>query len=159
MGMITDRARWLSTWDSQAMQQIAKCNVPFHLNGVSYLPLALFFSPSLSLSIVSYRRICSPTSHYSYYEQSKKKKEMGWGVIICYFCPFVGVSACLNFLLLSSHFPLLSQIHIVHDVLRGCQGCHRIPSDWLQIGTNLRLLKIRFSTFWLAEPKCTETDL
>ena len=26
-------------------------------------------------------------------------------------------------------------------------------------GTNLGILKISFSTFWLAEPKCTETDL
>ena len=26
-------------------------------------------------------------------------------------------------------------------------------------GTNLGVFKISFSTFWLAEPKCTETDL
>ena len=26
-------------------------------------------------------------------------------------------------------------------------------------GKNLRLFKISFSTFWLGEPKCTETDL
>ena len=26
-------------------------------------------------------------------------------------------------------------------------------------GTNLRLFKISFSTFWLTKPKCTETDL
>ena len=26
-------------------------------------------------------------------------------------------------------------------------------------GINLGLFKIRFSTFWLTEPKCTETDL
>ena len=29
----------------------------------------------------------------------------------------------------------------------------------VRIGTNLGLFKISFSTFWLAEPKCTETDL
>ena len=34
--------------------------------------------------------------------------------------------------------------------------------DWVRLapnGTNLWLFKISFSTFWLSEPKCTETDL
>ena len=41
----------------------------------------------------------------------------------------------------------------------GCQICH---PKWVRLapnGTNLGLFKISFSTFWLAEPKCTETDL
>ena len=34
--------------------------------------------------------------------------------------------------------------------------------NWVRLapnGTNLGLFKISFSTFWLGEPKCTETDL
>ena len=31
----------------------------------------------------------------------------------------------------------------------------RLAPNW----TNLGLFKISFSTFWLGEPKCTETDL
>ena len=35
----------------------------------------------------------------------------------------------------------------------------QIGSDWPKIQTNLGLFKISFSTFWLSEPKCNETDL
>ena len=35
----------------------------------------------------------------------------------------------------------------------------QIWSDWYQIGQIWEFFKISFSTFWLAEPKCTETDL
>ena len=41
----------------------------------------------------------------------------------------------------------------------GCQTWH---PNWVRLtpsGTNLGLFKIRFSTFWLAESKCTENDL
>ena len=41
------------------------------------------------------------------------------------------------------------------DVTFGIQ----IGSDWPQMEKNLGVFKISFSTFWLAEPKCTETDL
>ena len=37
-----------------------------------------------------------------------------------------------------------------------------VPPNWARLasnGTNLGLLKINFSTFWLGEPKCTETYL
>ena len=41
---------------------------------------------------------------------------------------------------------------------QGCQISHpnwvRLSPNWINLG----LLKISFSTFWLAEPKCTETD-
>ena len=42
------------------------------------------------------------------------------------------------------------------------QGCQIWHPSWLRLapnGTNLGLFKISFSTFWLAEPKFTETDL
>ena len=38
----------------------------------------------------------------------------------------------------------------------------RVGKNWVRLapnGTNLGLFKISFSTFWLAETKCTETDL
>ena len=47
------------------------------------------------------------------------------------------------------------------DLITAQQGCQA----WIQIvkltqnRTNLGLFKISFSTFWLAEPNCTETDL
>ena len=37
-----------------------------------------------------------------------------------------------------------------------------LAQNWVRLAlnrTNLGLLKISFSTFWLGEPKCTETDL
>ena len=37
-----------------------------------------------------------------------------------------------------------------------------LGQNWTRLtlnGTNLGLFKIIFSTFWLGEPKCTETDL
>ena len=37
--------------------------------------------------------------------------------------------------------------------------CIQIGSDWPPNGTNVGLFKISFSTFWLGDPKCTETDL
>ena len=45
------------------------------------------------------------------------------------------------------------------SLLQGYQSWH---PNWVRLarnGSNLRLFKISFSTFWLAEPKCTETDL
>ena len=42
------------------------------------------------------------------------------------------------------------------------QGCTIWYPNWVRFapnGTNLGLFKISFSTFWLAEPKSTETDL
>ena len=38
---------------------------------------------------------------------------------------------------------------------RLASNLHRLASKW----KNLRFFKISFSTFWLTEPKCTETDL
>ena len=41
------------------------------------------------------------------------------------------------------------------------QECQISHPNWVGLapnGTNLALLKISFSTFWLGEPKCTETD-
>ena len=56
--------------------------------------------------------------------------------------------------------------HLVHLIkqpvspaVQECQICH---PNWVRLvlnETNLGLFKISFSTFWLAEPKCTETDL
>ena len=46
-----------------------------------------------------------------------------------------------------------------HHSSRDGQFGIQIGSDWPPNGINLGLLKICFSTFWLAEPKCTETDL
>ena len=42
------------------------------------------------------------------------------------------------------------------------QGCQIWHPDWVRLapnGTNLGILKIIFSTFWLVEPICTERDL
>ena len=52
-------------------------------------------------------------------------------------------------------------IYNTRDVLQGA-GMLCFPSKWVRFGpnaTNLGLFKISFSTVWLAEPKCTETDL
>ena len=42
---------------------------------------------------------------------------------------------------------------------RGCQVWVQNQVILAPNGTNLGLFKISFSTFWLGEPKCTETDL
>ena len=42
---------------------------------------------------------------------------------------------------------------------QGCQICHPKRFRFVPNGTNLGHFKISFSTFWLGEPKCTETDL
>ena len=42
------------------------------------------------------------------------------------------------------------------------QGCRIWHPNWVTLasnGINVGLFKISFSTFWIAEPKCTETDL
>ena len=55
-----------------------------------------------------------------------------------------------------------SYVYSLDDVSRTCQGCqiwHPISVRLALKGTNLGLFKISFSIFWLAEPKCTETDL
>ena len=39
-----------------------------------------------------------------------------------------------------------------------CQVCHPMWVILAPNGTNLGLFKISSSTFWLGEPKCTETD-
>ena len=42
------------------------------------------------------------------------------------------------------------------------QGWQIWLQNWVRLapnGTNVGLFKISFSTFWLTEPKCTETDL
>ena len=46
--------------------------------------------------------------------------------------------------------------------LDSIQGCRIWHPNWVRLapnGINLGLFKISFSTFWLGEPKCTETDL
>ena len=45
------------------------------------------------------------------------------------------------------------------DPEQGCQIWHPIWVRLASNGTNLGLFKISFSTFWLGEPQCTETDL
>ena len=49
-------------------------------------------------------------------------------------------------------------LHLVNIYHVANQG-DRIGDKLGQFAPNLRLFKISFSTFWLGEPKCTETDL
>ena len=46
-----------------------------------------------------------------------------------------------------------------HRILSNLSSNSLNQIRWTPNGTNLRLFKISFSTFWLAEPKCSETDL
>ena len=51
------------------------------------------------------------------------------------------------------------ETYFSHRSQHGWQIWH---PNWVRLapnGTNLGLFKISFSTFWLGEPKCTETDL
>ena len=69
-----------------------------------------------------------------------------------------------NDLYMTSTINLYSPIRQRHSILAepDRQGCQIWHSNWVRLapnGTNLGLFKISFSTFWLAEPKCTERDL
>ena len=62
---------------------------------------------------------------------------------------------------------MLFEAYLIHldlnlTSLLGYQGCQIWHPKWVRLapnGTNLGLFKISFSTFSLAKPKCTETDL
>ena len=43
--------------------------------------------------------------------------------------------------------------------VRGCQIWAQSVSNWPKMGQIQGFFQIRFSTFWLTEPKCTESDL
>ena len=74
---------------------------------------------------------------------------------------------------LNKHAKLVSfvgtHVSVLVQVSSVCAGSRdskpvgsRLASNWVRLvpnETNLGLFKFSFSTFWLAEPKCTETDL
>ena len=65
----------------------------------------------------------------------------GWGGVWSHWHTFI-----IEWLAVMHHEPRMS-------------SCDLIWVRLAQNGTNLGLFKISFSTFWLGEPKCTETDL